>query len=73
MDELRAVGVPVTEGVLGEPIGAYVVELLGRLPRAGDTVDLGTGASAQVTGISRRRVTKLRVRLKKESDSRPGE
>jgi CBS domain containing-hemolysin-like protein len=73
MDELRAVGVPVPEGALGEPIGAYVVELLGRLPRAGDTVDLGAGATAQVTGISRRRVTKLRVRLKKESDSRPGE
>ena len=67
MDELRAVGVRVADAELGEPIGAFVVELLGRLPRAGDKVELGRGADAQVTAISRRRVTRLRVRVRKET------
>jgi CBS domain containing-hemolysin-like protein len=71
MDELRALGVPVKEVVLGETVGALVVELLGRLPRAGDAVDIGPGATAEVTGISRRRVTRLRVRLKKDAASAP--
>jgi CBS domain containing-hemolysin-like protein len=71
MDELRALGVPVKEGMLGETVGALVVELLGRLPRAGDAVDLGPGATAEVTGISRRRVTRLRVRLKKDAPPAP--
>jgi CBS domain containing-hemolysin-like protein len=66
MDELRAIGVPVVDADLGEPVGALVVELLGRLPRAGDKVELGRGATAEVTAIARRRVTHLRVRIKKE-------
>jgi Mg2+/Co2+ transporter CorC len=45
-----------------------VVELLGRLPRAGDKVELGRGATAEVTAIARRRVTHLRVRIKKEPE-----
>jgi CBS domain containing-hemolysin-like protein len=66
MEDLRAVGFPVADAELGEPVGALVVELLGRLPRAGDKVELGRGATAEVTGISRRRVTKLRVQLRRE-------
>jgi CBS domain containing-hemolysin-like protein len=71
MEELRAVGVTVAEAELGETVGALVVELLGRLPRAGDKVDLGRGAVAEVTGISRRRVTKLRLLVKKEPEPSP--
>jgi CBS domain containing-hemolysin-like protein len=63
MEELRAIGIPVDEEDLGEPVGALVVEALGRLPRAGDKVNFARGAIAEVTGISRRRVTKLRVTL----------
>jgi CBS domain containing-hemolysin-like protein len=63
MEELRAIGVQVPEAELGEPVGAFVVELLGRLPRAGDRVELTRGATAQVTAISRRRVTRVRVVL----------
>jgi magnesium and cobalt exporter, CNNM family len=63
MEELRAIGVAVEEEDLGEPVGALVVEALGRLPRAGDKVEIGRGAMAEVTGISRRRVTQLRVTL----------
>ena len=80
MEELRAIGVPVADAELGEPVGAFVVELLGRLPRAGDRVQLARGVSAEVTAISRRRVTRVRVRLKQEPEaaddatqaSRPG-
>jgi len=65
MEELRAIGVSVPERQLGETVGSLVVELLGRLPRAGDKVNLSAEATAEVTGISRRRVTRLRVKLHK--------
>jgi CBS domain containing-hemolysin-like protein len=73
MEELRVIGVQVPEAELGEPIGAFVVELLGRLPRAGDRVELSRGATAEVTAISRRRVTRVRVRVQKppEPESAP--
>jgi CBS domain containing-hemolysin-like protein len=68
MEELRGIGVPVADKDLGEQVGAFVVELLGRLPRAGDKVELGRGATAQVTAISRRRVTRVRVRVPKTQE-----
>jgi len=68
MDELRAIGVAVHDRDLGESVGALVVELLGRLPRAGDKVDLARGAVAEITGIARRRVTRLRVQVRKEPE-----
>jgi CBS domain containing-hemolysin-like protein len=67
MEELKAIGVEGHDAALGETIGARVVEVLGRLPRAGDKVDLGPGATAEVVGISRRRVTRLRVSVKRVS------
>jgi CBS domain containing-hemolysin-like protein len=66
MEELRAIGVPVVDAELGEPVGARVVEVLGRLPRAGDKVELAPGATATVTGVSRRRVTRVRVQIEKQ-------
>jgi CBS domain containing-hemolysin-like protein len=65
MDELRSIGLEVKTADAGETVGALVVELLGRLPRAGDKVELGRGAAAEVTGISRRRVTRVRIRMQK--------
>ncbi len=65
MEELRPIGVQVPEGELGETVGALVVEMLGRLPRAGDRVDFGHGATAVVTGVNRRRVTRVRIMVKK--------
>jgi CBS domain containing-hemolysin-like protein len=61
MDELRAIGVDVSAADLAELVGAFVVELLGRLPRVGDSVLLSPGWNAEVTGVSRRRVTRVRV------------
>jgi CBS domain containing-hemolysin-like protein len=66
LDELRATGAKLPENELHESVGALVVELLGHLPRAGDRVELAQGVSAEVTGISRRRVTRVRVRVKKD-------
>jgi CBS domain containing-hemolysin-like protein len=71
MDELRALGVQVADTELGETVGAHVVELLGRLPRAGDKVDFGHGATAAVTGVSRRRVTRVRLTVKKQEAPAP--
>jgi CBS domain containing-hemolysin-like protein len=68
MEELRTIGVQIPDAELGEPVGAFVVELLGRLPRAGDKVELARGATAEVTAISRRRVTRVRVKLKREPE-----
>ena len=68
MDELRAIGVAVHDRDLGESVGTLVVELLGRLPRAGDKVELARGAVAEITGIARRRVTRLRVQVRKEPE-----
>jgi CBS domain containing-hemolysin-like protein len=67
-EDLRPLGIKVSERQVGETVGAVVVELLGRLPRAGDKVTLAPGATAEVTGISRRRVTKLRVVVKREPE-----
>jgi CBS domain containing-hemolysin-like protein len=69
MDELRPIGVNVADADLGEPVGALVVELLGRLPRAGDKVPLGRGGTAEVLAIARRRVTRLRVHIEKEPEA----
>lgn len=68
VEELRAIGVQVPDAELGEQVGSFVVELLGRLPRAGDKVELGRNATAEVTAISRRRVMRVRVLLKREPD-----
>ncbi|MGH7435247.1 MAG: transporter associated domain-containing protein, partial [Polyangiaceae bacterium] len=68
MEELRAIGIETSDtAALGETIGARVVDVLGRLPRVGDKVDMGRGAAAEVIAISRRRVTRLRVSVKKEA------
>ena len=64
----RAIGVETQDvTALSETIGARVVDVLGRLPRVGDKVDMGRGAAAEVIAISRRRVTRLRVSVKKDA------
>jgi CBS domain containing-hemolysin-like protein len=68
MEEVGAIGVPLDlleEDEWAEPVGAYVLEKIGRLPRKGDKVSLGGAATAEVTKLSRRRVTGVRVRIAK--------
>ena len=71
MEEMRAIGVTVPDSELGEQVGAFVVELLGRLPRAGDKVEFARGATAEVTALSRRRVTRVRVVIRREPEGAP--
>ena len=71
MEELRGIGVHVDESEWAEPIGTYVLERLGRLPRKGDKVPLGDTAMAEVTKLSRRRVTNLPVRIEKAKAATP--
>ena len=61
MEELRSLGVVVEETEAAEPVGAIVLARLGRLARVHDVVSFGT-ATAEVTLIRRRRVTRIRVR-----------
>jgi CBS domain containing-hemolysin-like protein len=70
MDELRSLGVDVNPSDLAELVGTFALELLGRLPRVGDKVVLAKGWQAEVTAVSRRRVTRLRVR---RVEPEPGE
>ncbi len=65
MESLRATGMTVKEDDLGEPIGAHVVGLLGRLPRRGDKVTLDETWTVEITAVSRRRATRVRVRAAK--------
>ncbi len=74
MEEVRTLGVQVPETELGETVGALVVELLGRLPRAGGGIKFpisGNGATVVVTGVSRRRVTRVRLTVKKHEAAAP--
>lgn len=68
MEDVRQLGIQVKSADLPESVGAFVVEVLGRLPRAGDKVPLAGGATAEVTGISRRRVTRVRIRMEKAGE-----
>jgi CBS domain containing-hemolysin-like protein len=62
MEELRPLGVTVDSDEQAETVGAVVLGRLGRLPKHGDRVDLTADSTAEITGLSRRRVTHVRVR-----------
>lgn len=62
MEELRPLGITVPSDEQAETVGAVVLGRLGRLPKHGDRIDIATDATAEVTGLSRRRVTHVRVR-----------
>jgi CBS domain containing-hemolysin-like protein len=63
MQDLRAIGVQVDDEEAPETVGTVVLARLGRLPRRGDKVNLGSDATAEVTSVSRRRVTGVRVHI----------
>jgi CBS domain containing-hemolysin-like protein len=63
MDELVPVGVEAEDNERNEMVGAVVMAKLKRLPRMGDKVDLG-GMTAEVITVSRRRITRVRIRPK---------
>jgi CBS domain containing-hemolysin-like protein len=59
VDELRSIGVDIGEDG-GETVGGWVVRHIGRLPRAGDRVRMGT-YDAEVRAIRRRRIVRVRL------------
>ncbi|MDF2695268.1 MAG: Magnesium and cobalt efflux protein CorC [Labilithrix sp.] len=72
LEELRSVGVQVEENESAESVGTVVLARLGRIPRIGDKVQLGEDATAEVTSVSRRRIMRVRIYVKKPAyDSIP--
>ncbi len=70
LEEVRALGAPVLDADLGESLGTFVVARIGRLPRLGDRIDLAPSWRAEVTQVSRRRVTRVQVqRIEKRVES----
>jgi CBS domain containing-hemolysin-like protein len=65
-DELARAGFVYDASEANEPIGARVLAALGRLPRVGDKVNIGKNARATILGLSRRRITRLRIELESE-------
>ena len=63
MDDLRSIGVHVDSEDAAEPIGAVLLEKLGRLPRKGDSVAIAGNAVGIVSALSRRRITRVRIRI----------
>lgn len=71
MEELRPLGVEVLDAESAEPVGAAVVERLGRLPRVRDRVTIGE-ATLEVVGVQKRRVVRVRVWLTRPGPSAAG-
>jgi CBS domain containing-hemolysin-like protein len=65
LEELRALDVTVEENEWAETVGTVVLAHIGHIPRIGDKVQLGEDATAEVTSVSRRRIMRVRVRVKK--------
>ncbi|WP_394823756.1 hemolysin family protein [Pendulispora albinea] len=63
MDDLRAIGVQVESEDAAEPIGAVLLEKLGHLPRKGDSAAIAGNAVGIVSALSRRRITRVRIRI----------
>ena len=59
LDELRPLGIELDDDT-GQTVGAYVVKLLGHVPRRGDRVRLGA-FDAEVRAIRRRRLVRVRL------------
>jgi CBS domain containing-hemolysin-like protein len=68
LEELMSLGAEPSEDERGVSLGAFVMAKLERLPRLGDRIEIGT-LTAEVLAISRRRVT--RVRLRRAASTRP--
>jgi CBS domain containing-hemolysin-like protein len=71
MEELRHLGIHIEDEDVHETVGVVVLNHLGRIPRIGDKVDLGTDGTAEITSVSRRRIIRVRIRLQGPPPSRP--
>jgi CBS domain containing-hemolysin-like protein len=71
MEELRYIGVEIQDEESAETVGVVVLNHLGRIPRIGDKVELGSDGSAEITSVSRRRIIRVRIRVQGMPKSRP--
>jgi CBS domain containing-hemolysin-like protein len=67
MEELRVIGVEVEQKDAAEAVGTVVQARIGRIPHTGDKVELSRTVSVEVSGMSRRRITSVRIRVKPEA------
>jgi putative hemolysin len=70
MEELRHLGVHIEDEDVHETVGVVVLNHLGRIPRIGDKVELGSDGTAEITSVSRRRIIRIRIRLQPAPESR---
>jgi CBS domain containing-hemolysin-like protein len=67
LDELARVGLVYDDSADAvEPIGSVVLSATGRLPRVGDRAKIARNGQATITGVSRRRITRVRVEIEPE-------
>ncbi len=71
MEDLRHLGVHIEDEDAAETLGVVVLNHLGRIPRIGDRVDLGSDGSAEITSVSRRRILRVRIRVQPVPQSKP--
>ena len=71
MEELRHLGIHIEEADVAETVGVVVLNHLGRIPRIGDKVQLGSDGTAEITSVSRRRIIRVRIRLQSAPQSSP--
>lgn len=66
MEELRKIGVEINPDEAGEAVSTVVQTRIGRIPHTGDKAELCPGFTVEVSGMRRRRITSVRVRMKPE-------
>lgn len=66
LDELGRVGLLFDASEASKPIGTAVLAVTARLPRVGDRIEL-ENAHVTIIGVSRRRITRLRVEIAPEA------
>ena len=71
MEELRHLGIHIEDADVAETVGVVVLNHLGRIPRIGDKVQLGSDGTAEITSVSRRRIIRVRIRLQGPPPSQP--
>lgn len=62
MEELRRVGVVITDEESAETVGTAISNRLGRIPRVGDKVEIGDSV-VEISSVSRRRIMRVKVRV----------
>ena len=71
MEELRHLGIHIEDETSAETVGVVVLNHLGRIPRIGDKVQIGSDGTAEITSVSRRRILRVRIRLHAPPASEP--